>query len=295
MELRQLKYFLAVADARSFVSAANKLFISRQAVSKAISHLESELNTELFMRDSSGAFLTPAGIMFYDRVRSSVMELERAQEEMQRYGGRYFQNIRILFSTGTVRLYESELISFRNSQTNLSVHYSEQPEEYCLRMLTEHKADLAVCMEKPSDSAFQVDELLHSPYGLLIGSGDSLPMDETPDFSDLKWLPLAGFRDSQTRALFEAHQLQPAYSGIDTYRLFSLTMAGKCAMLIPRAMMPRDLPGLRWLPVKNAEQWRLYRVSLHTLESNILFGTVLDDLQISIFDKISKRNSREND
>ena len=60
MELRQLKYFLAVADARSFVSAASGLFVSRQAVSKAVGQLEAELGVELFVRDSNGAFLTPA-------------------------------------------------------------------------------------------------------------------------------------------------------------------------------------------------------------------------------------------
>ena len=43
MELRQLKYFLAVSDARSFVSAANTLYISRQAISKAVGQLEAEL------------------------------------------------------------------------------------------------------------------------------------------------------------------------------------------------------------------------------------------------------------
>ena len=42
MELRQLKYFLAVADARSFVAAADTLFISRQAISKSVAQLEQE-------------------------------------------------------------------------------------------------------------------------------------------------------------------------------------------------------------------------------------------------------------
>ena len=76
MELRQLKYFLAVADARSFVAAAESQYISRQAISKSVAQLEQELNVELFMRDSGGAFLTPAGMMFYERVRSLVMELD---------------------------------------------------------------------------------------------------------------------------------------------------------------------------------------------------------------------------
>ena len=89
MELRQLKYFLAVADARSFVSAAEKQFVSRQAISKSVAQLEEELNVELFMRDSSGAFLTPAGIMFYERARAVVMELDNLRDQMQAYGTRY--------------------------------------------------------------------------------------------------------------------------------------------------------------------------------------------------------------
>ena len=44
MELRQIRYFLAVADARSFVAAAEKQFVSRQAISKSVAQLEEELN-----------------------------------------------------------------------------------------------------------------------------------------------------------------------------------------------------------------------------------------------------------
>ena len=97
MELRQLRYFLSVADTRSFVSAAGKLFISRQAISKAISQLESELNVELFMRDSNGAFLTPAGVMFYERVRTLVMEFDNLGADMKNYGTRFHQHIRLAF------------------------------------------------------------------------------------------------------------------------------------------------------------------------------------------------------
>ena len=104
MELRQLKYFLAVADARSFVGAAGALFVSRQAVSKAVGQLEEELGVELFVRDSSGAFLTPAGLMFYDRVRGSVMELERVHTEMRRFGPRYLQRVRVVLGLGILQM-----------------------------------------------------------------------------------------------------------------------------------------------------------------------------------------------
>ena len=102
MEIRQLKYFLAVAEQKSFVNAANQLFVSRQAISKAIGQLETELNVELFMRNTNGAFLTPAGIMFYDRIRSSVTDFEQIRSDMQEYGARYRQMVRMAFSVGTI-------------------------------------------------------------------------------------------------------------------------------------------------------------------------------------------------
>ena len=64
MELRQLKYFLAVADARSFVSAAGELFVSRQAVSKAVGQLEAELGVELFDFSSALDGAPPYGNQF---------------------------------------------------------------------------------------------------------------------------------------------------------------------------------------------------------------------------------------
>ena len=125
MELRQLRYFLSVADTRSFVSAASKLFISRQAISKAISQLESELNVELFMRDSNGAFLTPAGVMFYERVRTLVMELDNLGADMKNYGTRFHQHIRLAFSISVMSLFEPKLLEYKSSQANLDIHYQE--------------------------------------------------------------------------------------------------------------------------------------------------------------------------
>ena len=144
MELRQLRYFLSVADERSFVSAANKLFISRQAISKAISQLESELNVELFMRDSNGAFLTPAGVLFYERVRVLVTEADNLSTEMQRYGTRFNQHIRLAFSIGATSLFEPKLLEYRDTQMNLDIQYQESPQELCLQRLQEHKVDMMI-------------------------------------------------------------------------------------------------------------------------------------------------------
>lgn len=286
MELRQLKYFLAVADARSFVSAANALYISRQAVSKAVGQLETELGVELFVRDSNGAFLTPAGLMFYDRIRSSVMELEQVRTEMQRYGARFHQRVRLALSVGVMQLYEQALFSFRQGQENIELEYQECPEESCLTLLREHEADLAICTRKPQSADFSSQVLARSPYGVLLQEKEALAEADTLELRDLSWIPLAGMSDGANQALCRKYSLHLQYTGLDLYRLFCLTQSGMCAMLLPECLIPASMPGLRWLPLEEPEDWTLYAVCLRSLENNVLYHTALDDLQSRVFRQI---------
>ena len=62
MEIRQLKYFAAVADTLNFSRAAETLFISQSALSKQIADLERELGMVLLQRDKRSVRLTPAGM-----------------------------------------------------------------------------------------------------------------------------------------------------------------------------------------------------------------------------------------
>lgn len=284
MELRQLKYFLAVADARSFVSAANTLFISRQAVSKAVAQLEAELGVELFARDTSGAFLTPAGVMFYDRVRNSVMELDQIRTEMQRYGSRYHQRIRLAFSVGTLSLYEQTLFSFHQEQENIDCEYRECPEETCLSLLREHKADLAICVNAPQSADFSVRPLVRSRFGVLLKKTDELNTLDSLELRDLSWLPLSGLSGGSCDAFCRRHRLQLRYTGFDLYRLYLLVQRGQCAMLLPECLIPREMTGLLWLPLEAVEEWQLFSVYLRSLENNVLYHTAMDELQSRVFE-----------
>ena len=69
MELRHLRYFVAVAEERSFTRAAEKLWIAQPGLSTQIRRLEAELGIRLFERHTRGVNLTEAGELFLDRVR----------------------------------------------------------------------------------------------------------------------------------------------------------------------------------------------------------------------------------
>ena len=60
MDIRSLKYFMKVADEKSFLRASEKLFTTQPNVSRTIKQLEEELNVQLFIRHGKGVSLSPA-------------------------------------------------------------------------------------------------------------------------------------------------------------------------------------------------------------------------------------------
>lgn len=293
MELRQLRYFLSVADTRSFVSAAGKLFISRQAISKAISQLEAELNVELFMRDSNGAFLTPVGIMFYERVRTLVMELDNLSADMKSYGTRFHQHIRIAFSIGVMSLFEPKLLECKSTLTNLDIHYQECPRELCLQLLQDHKADMVVTPAMVKDPMFVCDRLMESPLGILIQWNHALGELNGVELSDLQWIPLATHSDHFSRDTYPGGNLRVQYQGYDFQRLFHLVEQGLCALILPKCFTGLVPTGTKWLPIVDTPPWVLYKSYSKTSEKNQLYSAVLDELHLRLFREIAENGVTE--
>ena len=293
MELRQLRYFLSVADTRSFVSAAGKLFISRQTISKAISQLETELNVELFMRDSNGAFLTPAGVMFYERVRTLVMELDNLGADMKSYGTRFHQHIRMAFSVGVMSLFEPKLLECRSSLTNLDIQYQESPKELCLQLLQDHKADMIVTPTMVKDPMFVCDRLMASPLGILIQWNHALGELTEVELSDLQWIPLAVHSDHFSRELYPGGNLRVQYQGYDFQRLFHLVEQGLCGLILPQCFTGLIPAGTKWVPILDTPPWVLYKSYSKTSEKNQLYSAVLDELHLRLFRDIAENGGTE--
>ena len=78
MELRQLRYFLAIAEHGTFSKAAGKVYVAQSALSHQLAQLEDELGAQLFVRSRRGVELTEAGTVFHTYATSILRQVEDA-------------------------------------------------------------------------------------------------------------------------------------------------------------------------------------------------------------------------
>lgn len=101
MELRHLRYFVAVAEEHSFTRAAERLRIKQPPLSTQIRQLEVEIGTPLFRRLTRGVELTGAGKLFLEEARNILEHVERAKTEVKRRARGETGQIRIGLAAAT--------------------------------------------------------------------------------------------------------------------------------------------------------------------------------------------------
>lgn len=95
MELRQLEYFVAVAEEGSFTKGARRVHVAQSAVSATIGKLERELGLALFARDAAGVTLTEAGTALLPEARGLLSAEKRARDTVEQVRGGLRGTIRI--------------------------------------------------------------------------------------------------------------------------------------------------------------------------------------------------------
>ena len=128
MELRHLRYFVAVAEAGSLtVAAERKLHTSQPSLSRQIRDLEDEVGTQLLRRNARGIELTPAGRTFLDHARSVLSQVEAATEAARRVAHPAKPRFAIGFLTGHELTWMPEALQILHHELpNIDVMISSQ-------------------------------------------------------------------------------------------------------------------------------------------------------------------------
>jgi DNA-binding transcriptional LysR family regulator len=264
VELRHLRYFLAVADERSFSRAAERLRIAQPPLSQQIRRLEKDLGFPVFERTPKGVRLTPGGEALLDGARAVLAAADDARRSAEAASRGMEGRVSLAFmNSAAYRILPTLLKVFRQAHPGIAVDAREMTIADQMDALIDGRVDAGILRPPIDDARLAAIELAEEPFVVALPTDHRLstkPRIELPDLQDeaLVGYPrghAAGFRERIDAAL-RAAGISPrvVQEGTHVHTLCAMVAGGVGAAVVPEsagrlamhdvAFVPLDAPDL---------------------------------------------------
>ncbi|MBK6865092.1 MAG: LysR family transcriptional regulator [Ideonella sp.] len=168
MDLKQLEYFVQVAELGSYTRAANRLAVVQSALSRQVRALEVELRQPLFIRTGRGVTLTEPGKRLLEHGRGILQQVERARHDIESRRGEAGGRVVIGLPPSVSRTLTGPLVkAFRERLPNATLSVVEGLSAYVLEWLAIGRVDCAVVYNVAPSPAVDLQPVLDEPLYLV--------------------------------------------------------------------------------------------------------------------------------
>jgi DNA-binding transcriptional LysR family regulator len=175
VELRHLRYFIAIAEERSFTGAAERLWVAQPGLSTQMRRLEAELGVQLFERHPRGIDLTQAGELFLERARVTVSAADVALATGRDLDAGVIGSLRLGLAAGARWPLASELLQrFGRERPGVELTVVEAYGGTLWRDLRAGRLDALVAPVGHGSADLRSLELSHEDWVVLVGTGHRL-------------------------------------------------------------------------------------------------------------------------
>ena len=187
MELRHLRYFVAVAEARSLKLAAEEtLHITQPSLSRQIRDLEDEVGTSLFIRGARGVELTPSGRVFLDHARVMLSQAEVAVQSARRTAFPTKPSFALGFMIGHDTTWLPEALKLlRNELPNIHVVISTQNSPQLAEALLHGGIDVAFLRREDGSGDLDYRPLVEETFEVFLPSDHPLAAKTAIDVREI--------------------------------------------------------------------------------------------------------------
>lgn len=160
MDLRALRYFIAVLEAGSLSRAAHSLYVAQPALTAQIKKLEGELGAQLLERSHAGVTPTPAGAQLYEDARRLLSDADAMRERIQRLPQGPEGSVTIALPFLLTSLLAGPLIaSLRHSHPRIRIFVLDDLSLMVQKAMLDRRADLAILVDTASLHDLQVQPM----------------------------------------------------------------------------------------------------------------------------------------
>lgn len=254
MELRHLRYFVAVAEELNFSRAAQRLHIAQPPLSQQIRDLEEELGVTLFERTKRRVELTVPGEIFLDKVRQAIEQVEQAVAAVQRASRGELGRLSIGFnSSATYSILPAFLRAFRERCPDAELDLQELTTHQQLVRLHQRQIDVGILYLPIETEALNVMSVLKEV--MVVAIPETHPLAALSQVSirllnrDLFIVPppvLGGGLHSQIMQFFQQTGFSPtiAQQATQLQTIISLVAGGVGVALVPASMQNLQRSGV---------------------------------------------------
>jgi DNA-binding transcriptional LysR family regulator len=169
MELRQLRYFLMLANELHFKRAADKLFIVQPALTKQIQDLEAELGVILFDRNKRNVKLSVAGEFFRNEISSVFEHLEKTKNEIKQVEQGQKGEIKIGYVGSCIHTFLPNLLADLNKKyPEIHTYLSEMTSASQLLAVQKGELDIAFLRNPPLNKRFEQRIVFQENFSLVL-------------------------------------------------------------------------------------------------------------------------------
>ncbi len=294
MELRHLRYFIAVAEEMNIHRAAERLNISQPPLSVTIKQLEQEIGTLLFTREGRSIQITSAGTNFLEHAKKIIEHSKFAMSETKEIGEGRKGTLKIGFvSSAVTGIFQNSVYAFRRQNKDVSIITKQLINNLLSQNLINKTIDIGIGRypeEFPSDIA--VYKATRESWIVAMGSQHPFTKKKKVYIEDFKqhclhfyprWNSPTGYDDIAT--LFKSHGVpfEPVIDATEQTAIAGLVASGRGLAVVPACMSKIKFPGVVHRPLVGAED-RSGFVFLTRKESDILVDKFLDIIQNTEFD-----------
>ena len=188
MELRQLRYFVEVAQREHISEAAEHLHVAQSAISRQIANLEDELGTPLFERIGRNVKLTPIGKIFLEHAIVALKAIDFAAKQVEEYLDPAKGTIKIGFPTSLASYVLPSVISaFKKEYPDVSFHLRQGSYKYLIEAVKNRELNLAFLGPLPQkDDEINTTLLFSESISALLPSSHPLAKQESINLIDLR-------------------------------------------------------------------------------------------------------------
>jgi LysR family transcriptional regulator, nitrogen assimilation regulatory protein len=206
VDLRQLRYFITIAELGSFTDAAERLRIAQSALSRAVGLLEKELGVRLFERKARGVAVSRAGHLLWEHAKSILLQVEHARADVAAEAKVLSGEVSLGTWASMGRLIFGQLAeSFLSEFPHVSLKLREGQPYTLLDGLAAGWLDLAIMVDAKTTKELHHEPLFSDPIYLVGPPRDPSMPREIKGIEDIKDIPLVLMqRPNGSRTLCDA-------------------------------------------------------------------------------------------